>query len=28
LIVVTHSNELAARFSQRFELRNQHLEPR
>lgn len=28
LIVVTHSNELAARFPQRFELRNQHLEPR
>ena len=27
LIVVTHSKELAARFSQRFELRNQHLEP-
>jgi len=27
LIVVTHSSELAARFSQRFELRNQHLEP-
>ncbi len=26
LIVVTHSEELAARFSQRFELRNQHLE--
>ena len=26
LIVVTHSKELAARFSQRFELRNQHLE--
>ena len=26
LIVVTHSNELAARFPQRFELRNQHLE--
>ena len=26
LIVVTHSNELAARFSQRFELRDQHLE--
>lgn len=28
LIVVTHSNELAARFPQRYELRNQHLEPR
>ena len=28
LIVVTHSKELAARFPQRFELRNQHLEPR
>jgi lipoprotein-releasing system ATP-binding protein len=28
LIVVTHSNELAARFPQRFELKNQHLEPR
>ena len=28
LIVVTHSNELAARFPQRFELRNQHLEQR
>lgn len=27
LIVVTHSADLAARFSQRFELRNQHLEP-
>lgn len=27
LIVVTHSSDLAARFSQRFELRNQHLEP-
>jgi len=27
LIVVTHSAELAARFSQRFELKNQHLEP-
>jgi lipoprotein-releasing system ATP-binding protein len=27
LIVVTHSRELAARFPQRFELRNQHLEP-
>ena len=27
LVVVTHSSELAARFSQRFELRNQHLEP-
>jgi lipoprotein-releasing system ATP-binding protein len=26
LIVVTHSKELAARFSQRFELKNQHLE--
>jgi len=26
LIVVTHSEELAARFPQRFELRNQHLE--
>jgi lipoprotein-releasing system ATP-binding protein len=26
LIVVTHSADLAARFSQRFELRNQHLE--
>ena len=26
LIVVTHSNELAGRFPQRFELRNQHLE--
>jgi len=26
LIVVTHSKELAARFAQRFELRNQHLE--
>ena len=26
LIVVTHSKELAARFSQRFELRNQRLE--
>ena len=26
LIVVTHSRELAARFPQRFELRNQHLE--
>ncbi|HKG79726.1 MAG TPA: ABC transporter ATP-binding protein [Pyrinomonadaceae bacterium] len=26
MIVVTHSNELAARFPQRFELRNQHLE--
>jgi lipoprotein-releasing system ATP-binding protein len=26
LIVVTHSKELAARFSQRFELTNQHLE--
>ena len=28
LIVVTHSNELAARFPQRYELKNQHLEPR
>jgi len=27
LIVVTHSNELAARFPQRFELKNQHIEP-
>ncbi|HEX6648477.1 MAG TPA: ABC transporter ATP-binding protein [Pyrinomonadaceae bacterium] len=27
LIVVTHSKELAARFPQRFELRNEHLEP-
>ena len=27
LIVVTHSVDLAARFPQRFELRNQHLEP-
>jgi len=27
LIVVTHSNELAARFPQRFEMKNQHLEP-
>jgi lipoprotein-releasing system ATP-binding protein len=27
LVVVTHSAELAARFPQRFELRNQHLEP-
>jgi len=27
LIVVTHSKELAARFPQRFEMRNQHLEP-
>jgi len=27
LIVVTHSRELAARFPQRFELKNQHLEP-
>ena len=27
LIVVTHSNDLAARFPQRFELKNQHLEP-
>jgi lipoprotein-releasing system ATP-binding protein len=27
LIVVTHSSELAARFPQRFELKNQHLEP-
>jgi lipoprotein-releasing system ATP-binding protein len=26
LIVVTHSVDLAARFPQRFELRNQHLE--
>jgi lipoprotein-releasing system ATP-binding protein len=26
LIVVTHSKDLAARFPQRFELRNQHLE--
>jgi lipoprotein-releasing system ATP-binding protein len=26
LIVVTHSTELAARFPQRFELKNQHLE--
>ena len=26
LIVVTHSKELAARFPQRFELKNQHLE--
>ena len=26
LIVVTHSSDLAARFPQRFELRNQHLE--
>ncbi len=26
LIVVTHSHELAARFPQRFELKNQHLE--
>ena len=26
LIVVTHSKELGARFPQRFELRNQHLE--
>jgi len=26
LIVVTHSKELAARFPQRFEVRNQHLE--
>ncbi len=26
LIVVTHSSELAARFGQRFELKNQHLE--
>ena len=26
LVVVTHSAELAARFPQRFELRNQHLE--
>jgi lipoprotein-releasing system ATP-binding protein len=27
LVVVTHSKELAARFPQRFELKNQHLEP-
>ena len=27
LIVVTHSSDLAARFPQRFELKNQHLEP-
>ena len=27
LIVVTHSKELAARFPQRFEMKNQHLEP-
>jgi lipoprotein-releasing system ATP-binding protein len=27
LIVVTHSTDLAARFPQRFELRNQHFEP-
>jgi lipoprotein-releasing system ATP-binding protein len=27
LIVVTHSSDLAARFPQCFELRNQHLEP-
>jgi len=27
LIVVTHSRELAARFPQGFELKNQHLEP-
>jgi lipoprotein-releasing system ATP-binding protein len=27
LIVVTHSKELAARFPQRFELKNHHLEP-
>jgi len=27
LIVVTHSSELASRFPQRFELRNEHLEP-
>lgn len=27
LIVVTHSSDLAARFPQRFELRNQQLEP-
>jgi len=27
LIVVTHSADLAARFPQRFELKNQHLEP-
>jgi len=26
LVVVTHSSELAARFPQRFELKNQHLE--
>ena len=26
LIVVTHSKELAARFPQRFELKNHHLE--
>lgn len=28
LIVVTHSIELASRFPQRFELKDQHLEPR
>jgi lipoprotein-releasing system ATP-binding protein len=27
LIVVTHSTDLAARFHQRFELKNEHLEP-
>lgn len=27
LIVVTHSSDLASRFPQRFELKNQHLEP-
>ena len=27
LIVVTHSSDLAARFPQRFELKNEHLEP-
>lgn len=27
LIVVTHSTDLAARFPQRFELKNEHLEP-
>jgi ABC-type lipoprotein export system ATPase subunit len=26
LIVVTHSNELAARFPQRFQLKDRHLE--
>ena len=26
LIVVTHSRELASRFPQRFEVKNQHLE--